>query len=175
MLAKWQARYASGEAGGPREPDPLIVLAADVLPAGHAIDLACGAGRHALYLASRGWRVTAIDGAPAALALFDAPGIVKMCLDLETSPVSLAADLVVCAFYMDRALWPRMKAEARAVAFVLPMADDDPAVAPMNAAYLAAPGELEQVFAGWRVRRSAVRKLPGSRRVAEFLAVRPSG
>jgi SAM-dependent methyltransferase len=172
-LEKWQSRYATGDAGAKREPDPLIVLAANTLPAGHAIDLACGAGRHSLHLASRGWRVSAIDGAPAALALFDAAGIEKQCLDLETSRPSLAADLVVCTFYLDRGLWPHMKANAQAVAFVLPTQDDDPAVTPMNPAYLARAGELDQAFQGWRIVRSAQRKSPGSRRVIEFLATAP--
>lgn len=178
-LAKWQARYRNAQPGH-REPDPLIVRVADQLPAGHALDLACGAGRHALYLAARGWRVTAVDGAPAALDLFDAPGIDKLCLDLETDletgPLALTADLAVCVLYLDRPLLFRLAHHSpavAAVAIVLPMPDDDPAVAPMNPAYLIEPDELHQAFRHWHVLHTGVRKQPGSRRVTELLARRP--
>jgi SAM-dependent methyltransferase len=168
-LDRWQARYLAGE-GCAHQPDPLILRAAQLLPPGRAIDVACGAGRHALALAARGWQVTAVDGAPAALALFDAPGITKLCLDLSQSIPPLDADLVVIALYLDRALLAKAKAEASAVAIVLPMIDDDAAVKPMNSAYLVAPGEPERIFAGWRVLHAGERKAPGKRRVYEFLA-----
>jgi SAM-dependent methyltransferase len=37
------------------------------MPAGTALDVACGAGRNAVWLAERGWRVTAVDFSSAAL------------------------------------------------------------------------------------------------------------
>nr|WP_275585913.1 class I SAM-dependent methyltransferase [Geodermatophilus sabuli] len=39
-----------------------------VLPPGTAVDLAAGEGRHALWLAGRGWRVTAVDFSATGLA-----------------------------------------------------------------------------------------------------------
>jgi SAM-dependent methyltransferase len=173
MVAKWNERYRRGGYRASEAPDPLVVTAAELLAPGRAIDLACGAGRHALWLAARGWRVTAIDGAEAALALFDAPGITKLCVDLATEPVSLDADLAVDTMYLDRRLFPVMRREARAVVIVLPMPDDDPQVAPMNPAYLVEAGELERAFEGWRVLRSGIRKEAGWRRRMEYLAVRP--
>jgi len=174
MIAKWNERYRRGEACGPQEPDELVVYAAGLLTPGHAMDVACGAGRHAVYLAGRGWRVTAMDGAEAALALFEAPGVTKLCVDLEQQELpSLAADLVVVTMYLDRRLFAALRAEARAVAMVLPAEDEDPAVAPMNPAYLIGKGELEREFAGWRILRAGERKSPGVRRRAELLAVRP--
>ena len=51
--------------------DPSSVLAAEVgaLAPGRALDLACGAGRSAIWLAERGWTVTAVDFSDEALAM----------------------------------------------------------------------------------------------------------
>jgi SAM-dependent methyltransferase len=38
------------------------------LPPGRALDVGCGTGRDACYLAGRGWQVTGVDIAPAAIA-----------------------------------------------------------------------------------------------------------
>jgi SAM-dependent methyltransferase len=50
---------------------PLLERAADLVGGpGEALDLGCGAGRDTRYLLARGWRVTAVDREPAAIALF---------------------------------------------------------------------------------------------------------
>jgi tellurite methyltransferase len=69
-LREWEARYRSRER--PREdfaPEPtaLVARVAGGLPARRALDLACGSGRNALWLAQQGWKVTAVDGAQAAI------------------------------------------------------------------------------------------------------------
>jgi SAM-dependent methyltransferase len=46
---------------------PEIVALADELPPGRALDLGCGTGTSARYLASRGWQVTGVDFIPAAI------------------------------------------------------------------------------------------------------------
>ena len=48
-------------------PNALLAQVAPALPAGTALDLACGSGRDAVFLAALGWRVTAIDILPDAL------------------------------------------------------------------------------------------------------------
>ncbi|MGW3974332.1 SAM-dependent methyltransferase [Streptomyces ardesiacus] len=48
--------------------NPLLVETADALTPGAALDLACGMGGDTLWLARRGWRVTAVDIAPTAVA-----------------------------------------------------------------------------------------------------------
>ena len=45
-----------------------LVLGAGAPPPGKGLDLGCGTGRHAVYLASLGWAMTAVDDAPRAIA-----------------------------------------------------------------------------------------------------------
>jgi SAM-dependent methyltransferase len=53
------------------DDDPSAVLVAELgsLPPGRALDLGCGAGRSAIWLADRGWRVTAVDFSDTALGM----------------------------------------------------------------------------------------------------------
>src|SRR5437879_5918957 len=51
------------------EPHPLVSDFAAKLAPGRALDIACGAGRHALWLAERGWSVTAVDSSPTAIQI----------------------------------------------------------------------------------------------------------
>ena len=61
----WDARHA--RSGAPGDPHPAVRAVVDGLPPGRAVDLACGAGRHALLLASAGWSVDAVDLSRAGL------------------------------------------------------------------------------------------------------------
>ena len=65
----WDRRWE--ERGFHCADDPVGVLAGELepLPPGYALDLGCGAGRTALWLADRGWRVTAVDFSGAALSI----------------------------------------------------------------------------------------------------------
>lgn len=64
--ADWDERYAEKQQWSV-EPNRLVAqLLADV-PPGDAVDLAAGEGRHALWLAGLGWRVTAVDFSRAGL------------------------------------------------------------------------------------------------------------
>lgn len=49
-------------------PNPYLVRETGDLVPGTAVDAGCGTGAEAIWLASRGWRVTAVDIAPEALA-----------------------------------------------------------------------------------------------------------
>lgn len=63
---KWQQMYTSGRYRARSEPGELVRQWLPVLPRGRALDIACGAGRHALCLAQNGYRVDAVDIADAA-------------------------------------------------------------------------------------------------------------
>jgi len=58
--ADWDERYAEAQQWS-SAPNALVAELLDGLPPGDAVDLAAGEGRHALWLAGRGWRVTAVD------------------------------------------------------------------------------------------------------------------
>jgi SAM-dependent methyltransferase len=58
-----------------------------IAPGGAVLDLACGTGRHARYLAGLGYQVEAVDRDSAALAsLAGVAGVTTRCADLEGSP-----------------------------------------------------------------------------------------
>jgi tellurite methyltransferase len=65
---RWNSKFLAGEAQL-TEPDPLLVEACSALAPGAALDIAGGAGRHALWLAQRGWRVTLADVSDEGLTL----------------------------------------------------------------------------------------------------------
>ena len=68
-LGEWNDRYRSREEIDDHPAAVLVDAARDLVP-GRALDLACGAGRNAIWLARRGWEVVAIDGAEEAIPLF---------------------------------------------------------------------------------------------------------
>lgn len=66
--AHWDARYAATDLVWTATPNRFVEAEFSDLPPGRALDLACGEGRNALWLAGRGWRVTAVDFSGVALA-----------------------------------------------------------------------------------------------------------
>ena len=64
---RWNERYAERDHVWGGEPNRLFVAETQGLAAGRALDLACGQGRHALWLAERGWRVTGVDFSDVAI------------------------------------------------------------------------------------------------------------
>lgn len=64
----WDARYAStSDLVWSAEPNRFVVESVTGLTPGAALDLAAGEGRNAVWLAERGWRVTAVDFAQVAV------------------------------------------------------------------------------------------------------------
>lgn len=64
--ADWDERYEAGRLWS-LEPNRFFVEAVDGLTIGRALDLACGEGRNALWLAQQGWTVTAVDLSEVAI------------------------------------------------------------------------------------------------------------
>ena len=64
----WNERYAAAELVWSETPNVFVAEVAGVLPAGRALDLACGEGRNAIWLARRGWTVTGVDFSDTAIA-----------------------------------------------------------------------------------------------------------
>lgn len=80
--AGWDRRYADSARAFSSEPIPLLAELASPLVAGRALDLAAGAGRNALWLARRGWRVTAVDFSRVGLERA-ASGAAQLGLELD--------------------------------------------------------------------------------------------
>lgn len=85
-----------------------------IAPGGAVLDLACGQGRHARYLAGMGFAVEAVDKDEAALeALRGIPGISTRCADLEGGPWPYAGRHfagIVVTNYLWRPLLPHLMA-----------------------------------------------------------------
>jgi SAM-dependent methyltransferase len=64
---EWDARYAGTDlVWGPGANRWVVEYTSD-LPPGRAVDLACGEGRNALFLAERGWTVIGVDFSARAI------------------------------------------------------------------------------------------------------------
>jgi SAM-dependent methyltransferase len=175
-LDEWDQRYRAGEQLF-ETPSPLVESVAGGLEPGAALDLACGAGRNASYLAARGWRVTAVDGSATAIDLVRqrAPQVHARVVDLERDGFGIAPeswDLICCAYYLQRDLIPRIQTGVKpgGVAIVI-VHLADAAATPRQAS----PGELRTMFAAWDVLHyyeGAPRESCHKRAVAELAARR---
>ena len=98
----WDERYAASELVWSRGPNQLVAAECADLPPGRAVDLACGEGRNAIWLASRGWHVTAVDFSQVAIdkgrALADAVEVDWVCGD-ATEWRGDGLDLAVVAYF----------------------------------------------------------------------------
>lgn len=65
--AAWEERYRSAHSVWSGQPNPQLVAEVSDLRPGVAFDIGCGEGADAIWLAARGWRVTAVDFATTAL------------------------------------------------------------------------------------------------------------
>lgn len=100
----WDERYLETEQIWSNNPNPVLLEHATTLTPGRALDLGCGEGADARWLAGRGWQVTAVDISPVAIdrarALGDEPAIVWQQADVVvTPPPSRAFDLVSLQYF----------------------------------------------------------------------------
>jgi SAM-dependent methyltransferase len=65
--ADWDRRYEGSELLWSAEPNRFVAAALAALPPGRALDLACGEGRNAVWLAERGWLVLGVDFSDVAI------------------------------------------------------------------------------------------------------------
>lgn len=156
---RWDHRYAARKPDQRTEPIPFLVACLPRLPTrGYALDVAAGAGRNSVALASHGLSVDAVDvswqGLRRALALArqSGVGITPIVLDLSRGWLPRRRyDVVVNTFFLLRDLIPSIKSilkpggwlafETHTVA-QLDLTPDHP----RDRDYLLMPGELRQLF-----------------------------
>lgn len=153
-----------GMGGGPRDgesesrvndPAPWLTGHRSLLPTGgDALDLACGSGRHAIWLAEQGFQTLAVDRDPLALERIDREAarrglpIRTKTVDLENGQPFLEPgtfDLIVVVHYLHRPLWPALVRAVRPGGVLLYETFTRAQAArgkPTNPAYLLEPGEL---------------------------------
>ncbi len=160
---RWNRRYRSA-AGPPRfavEP-ALAALDGRLGRPGLALDVACGTGAHALWLAERGWRAVGMDVSVEGLRLARAEarrrGLAPAWVvgDALAPPIGPAVrfDLVVVVRYLERALFPWIASvlapggRAFCATFNRGHLARNPG---FNPAFVLAPGELAPALAPLRV------------------------
>jgi len=183
----WDERYRRGEHLSD-SPAPLIAKAIERIQPGHALDLACGAGRHALFLAERGWRVTAVDASRVAIEIVRTQAwergldVDARVADLENHEFEIqpgSFDLICDCYYLQRDLFAAIRGGVRPGGIVIAIihtVDDGSDVKPMNPDFLLRPGELRRFFAGWEMMHEFEGKPADAqhqRAVAEIVARRP--
>jgi SAM-dependent methyltransferase len=142
-------------------PATWLVEHAHLLPtSGSALDVACGRGRHTLWLAERGLVVHALDGNADVIADLTriaserALDVRPRVVDLETGGVpslpERAFDLVVVFNYLHRPLFPALVAALRPGGLLVYETFTRAQAArgkPTNPAFLLEPGELRRLVA----------------------------
>ncbi|HEY5762344.1 MAG TPA: methyltransferase domain-containing protein [Rhodocyclaceae bacterium] len=143
------------------DASPWVMRWAASLPAGaRVLDLACGSGRNARWLAAQGFVVRAVDRDAEALAgLAGVPGISTRQADLEGAPWPLVGetfDAVVVCRYLHRPLFPQILATVTPGGLLIYetfMLGNEQYGRPSRPEFLLAPGELAALAnkAGWAI------------------------
>jgi tellurite methyltransferase len=145
-ITKWNERYRASHDDLPI-PLPFFVECVSSLKPGKALDIACGTGRHAIWLAEHGWQVTAIDGSDVAIELLRARGleIETRVEDIEAQDFRLPGEdyeLIVDTFFLHRPLFLQIKAKLRPGGVVV-------LAFHLSGSFAIQAAELEEQFAGW--------------------------
>lgn len=166
-------------------PSPWVCRFAPLIRAGGAVlDVACGTGRHARYLAGLGYRVEAVDRDTEALrALADVAGVTTRNADLEHGPWPYPGhrfDAIVVANYLHRPLFPSLLAalaDGGALIYETFAAGNERYGRPGNPDFLLKPGELLELVRG-RLRVVAYEdsyvEVPRPAMVQRLCAIQPS-
>lgn len=96
----WDERYAGTELVWSAGPNQFVERELAELPPGRALDLACGEGRNARWLAARGWQVVGMDFSPVAIdkARQTDGGVDWRVGDVLTTELPAPLDLAVVAY-----------------------------------------------------------------------------
>jgi len=183
----WDERYKSGERRAEdldAAPTPLLVETVEKLPPGKALDLACGSGRNALWLAERGWNVTAVDGSAVAIEILRSRAsergvtVNARVADLEKSDYQIEPsrwDLIAICYYLQRDLFEPVKQGVAPGGILISIVHiTEPGEEPT--AHRLKPDELNRYFQDWEIlhyREGKPNDTAHQRSVAEIVARKP--
>ncbi len=138
-------------------PSPFLVRNIALLPPGKALDIAMGSGRNALYLASKGFAVDGVEISAERVAEAEAEAL-RLGLPMNAIVADLEAgyeialgsyDLIICFNYLQRSLFPGVKAGLRTggvVVYETFTIDQRRFGKPSNPDFLLKHGELKDAF-----------------------------
>jgi len=189
----WQSEFAQVMGATSQrlwQPSPLVLqfvsqtMSQQAVLGGKGLDIACGAGRDAVFLAMHGWQMTGVDVKQPTLArvrqLADSQSVHvdTLCVDIETGqdPFAMFADasfdLINVARYLHRPLFPFIKRLIKPNGFLLYhtfMVGSEVFGSPKNPNYLLAEKELSLIFADDDVVMDDILRLPDGRPMSMFM------
>lgn len=152
---KWDKKYsAMPQLLEKRPPSYFVAAFYTEAPGSNALDLACGSGRHTLFLSDKGFDVDAVDISTVALDALrkrvDGNRVNIIEADLDTYlPEAEAYDLIVKTNFLDRALIERAKTALKHGGIMIVetyMADPANEKPDSNPDFLLRKGELLDLF-----------------------------
>jgi SAM-dependent methyltransferase len=180
----WDERYRSGTRRAEdldAAPAPLLVETAEKLTPGNALDLACGSGRNALWLAEHGWNVTAVDGSAVAIDILRSRAserglnVKAQVADLEKFEYRIEPakwNLIAICYYLQRDLFEPAK-QGVAPGGILISIVHITETGEKPTAHRLRLGELGRYFQGWEIlhyREGRPNDQAHQRAVAEIVA-----
>jgi tellurite methyltransferase len=183
----WDKRYRSGERAAEdldAAPTALLVETAEGLPPGKALDLACGSGRNALWLAEQGWSVAAVDGSRVAIEILRSRAsergvtVSTKIANLEKFEYQIEPaswNLIAICYYLQRDLFEPAKQGVVPGGILISIVHITE-LGEQPTAHRLGPGELDRYFQGWVIlhsREGRPNDTAHQRSVAEMVARRP--
>ena len=172
--SEWDAKHSLAANDAAEVPAGILTELWPLLPAGAALDLACGRGRNALFLAEHGRHVTAVDWSGAAIDILEerakalkipvrriqrideAKQVARAGIDLLQADLEKVAlpvshySLILCVRYLQRSLFPQICRALRPGGMLLyetyTKAQLDFSGGPRDPGHLLNTGELRRAF-----------------------------
>jgi len=170
--SSWNNKYSEGSHAS-LEPDPLLVTAYDKFLSGRspgtALDVAGGVGRHAIWLAQRGWRTRVIDISEVGIALAEknaskalGPVAKEFLITTEVADLNSARelgheeyDLILVFYFLQRELFPALMAALKPGGLLVyktyTTEQQRFGGGPSHPMFLLEPNELRRAFSSLRI------------------------